>query len=66
MNTDARPATGIFAALHAHNLDAKTGSREPTFGVNSMRSVRNIRLWRTYLPEDCVNTMIKMGWEQTT
>jgi hypothetical protein len=67
MNTDAWPATAIFAALNVRSLDSNTGSRErTTFRINSMRSVGNIRLWRSYLPEDCVNTMIKMGWDQTT
>jgi hypothetical protein len=26
------------------------------------RAAENIRLWRSYLPEDCVETMIRMGW----
>jgi hypothetical protein len=30
------------------------------------RSERNIRLWKSYLPPDCVNTMIRMGWDKTT
>jgi hypothetical protein len=30
------------------------------------RSARIIRLWRSYLPENCVNTMLKMGWDRTT
>ncbi len=66
MNTDAWPATAIFAALHVRSLDSDTGSERTTFRVNSMRSLGNIRRWRSYLPEDCVDTMIKMGWDQTT
>jgi hypothetical protein len=30
------------------------------------RSIRNITLWRAYLPEDCVKAMIKMGWDRST
>lgn len=30
------------------------------------RSERNIRRWMAYLPEDCVKTMIRMGWDVTT
>jgi hypothetical protein len=28
-------------------------------------STETIEKWRAYLPEDCVNTMIKMGWDKT-
>jgi hypothetical protein len=30
------------------------------------RSQRNIREWKTYLPENCVATMIAMGWDVST
>jgi hypothetical protein len=66
MNFDAWPRAAIFSALHMQTLDWPTENSKPTFRVNSMRSLRNIRNWRTYLPEDCVNTMIEMGWDQTT
>ena len=26
----------------------------------------NVRLWKSYLPADCVNTMIAMGWDLST
>ena len=29
-------------------------------------SQRNIREWQSYLPEDCVATMIAMGWDVST
>jgi hypothetical protein len=32
----------------------------------SVRSARNIQYWRSFLPEKCVLTMIKMGWDRTT
>jgi hypothetical protein len=61
------PRAPIFSVPRAHNLESTTESRERTiFRVASMRSAANIRIWRSYLPEDCVNTMIKMGWDQTT
>jgi hypothetical protein len=31
-----------------------------------VRSANNIIQWRSYLPEDCVKTMIQMGWDSTT
>lgn len=30
------------------------------------RSESNILRWMSYLPEDCVRTMIRMGWDVTT
>jgi hypothetical protein len=32
----------------------------------STRSANNIRQWRSYLPEDCITTMIQMGWDLST
>jgi hypothetical protein len=31
--------------------------------ADAARSAENIRLWRSYLPKDCVDMMIKMGWD---
>jgi hypothetical protein len=45
--------TGAPKAVLAHELYAA-------------RSKRNILYWRSFLPEDCVLTMIKMGWDRTT
>ena len=30
------------------------------------RSEANILQWKSYLPEDCIRTMIEMGWDVTT
>jgi hypothetical protein len=30
------------------------------------RSEKNILQWMEYLPEDCIRTMIQMGWDVTT
>ena len=30
------------------------------------RSERNILQWMSYLPEDCIKTMIAMGWDIST
>jgi hypothetical protein len=30
------------------------------------RSERNVLQWMEYLPEDCIRTMIQMGWDVTT
>lgn len=33
--------------------------------IDSARAAENIVEWRTYLPEDCVNAMVKAGWHGT-
>ena len=30
------------------------------------RSRDNIATWNAYLPEDCVKTMVNMGWDRNT
>jgi hypothetical protein len=31
-----------------------------------VRSENNILQWMSYLPEDCIKTMIEMGWDVST
>jgi hypothetical protein len=33
---------------------------------DAARSEENILQWMSYLPEDCIRTMIEMGWDVTT
>jgi hypothetical protein len=33
---------------------------------DAARSEENILKWMAYLPEDCIRTMIDMGWDVTT
>jgi hypothetical protein len=33
---------------------------------DAARSEENILKWMQYLPEDCIRTMIEMGWDVTT
>jgi hypothetical protein len=33
---------------------------------DAARSQQNIAEWSSYLPADCVNTMISMGWDVST
>jgi hypothetical protein len=39
---------------------------DETLTAAEARSEENIRLWTSYLPPDCVKTMIAMGWDYTT
>jgi hypothetical protein len=66
MNFDTAPRVPIFAVPHVYLSENTKVFAKRTIGVNSMRSAGNIRLWKLYLPEDCINTMIEMGWDRTT
>jgi hypothetical protein len=35
-------------------------------GDEPARSETNILQWMSYLPEDCIKTMIEMGWDTST
>jgi hypothetical protein len=34
--------------------------------ADAARSEENILQWMSYLPEDCIRSMIAMGWDVTT
>jgi hypothetical protein len=38
----------------------------PLRAADAKRSVKNILQWNSYLPSDCVRTMVRMGWDYTT
>ena len=38
----------------------------PLRAADARRSVKNILHWNTYLPPNCVRTMVRMGWDYTT
>jgi hypothetical protein len=53
---DAAEAVGAAeSAVAADPMPAALGDPAHTIAV-----------WRSYLPEDCVATMIKMGWHRST
>jgi hypothetical protein len=44
----------------------KASIRVPLRAADARRSVNNILQWNTYLPANCVRTMVRMGWDYTT
>ena len=38
----------------------------PLRAADKKRSVENILQWNSYLPPDCVRTMVRMGWDYPT
>jgi hypothetical protein len=65
MNFDASPRVPIFAVPHLYLSGNASEVAKRALRVDSARSTANIRLWSSYLPEDCVNAMITMGWDRT-
>jgi hypothetical protein len=38
----------------------------PLTDAERTHSVSNVRQWRSYLPAECVNSMVAMGWDLST
>jgi hypothetical protein len=66
MNFDTSPRVPIFAVPHVYLSDYAVDSAQRTGRIDRVRAAGNIGVWNSYLPYDCVNTMIKMGWDRTT
>jgi hypothetical protein len=43
-----------------------TSSMDVQNDTDIARSEKNVLQWMAYLPEDCIRTMIQMGWDVTT
>jgi hypothetical protein len=55
-----------FAELPGEPSEAAAPIEARTNENNAARSEENILQWMSYLPEDCIRTMIEMGWDVTT
>ena len=51
---------------HRDRSQQKSLSHVPLRAADAKRSVENILRWNSYLPADCVRTMVRMGWDYTT
>jgi hypothetical protein len=63
MKFDASPRVPIFAVPHEYLSDNAIEIAKRTLREGSVRSV--VRPWQSYLPEDCLSTMVKMRWDRT-
>ena len=64
MDTYTQPPQRVFVDL-LEGLSA-TSSMDAQSDADVARSEKNLLQWMAYLPEDCVRTMIQMGWDVTT
>lgn len=60
------------ASLRIGAMDTNVAGQELSlhgrelFCVNKARSAANISNWSSYLPPDCVRSMVRMGWDVST
>jgi hypothetical protein len=65
MDTNSQMQQPFSADVPTHSLeDASPFSAQAD--ANVARSENNILQWMSYLPQDCIRTMIDMGWDVTT
>ena len=55
-----------FVELFGEPSDAAAPVEASAKDAEVARSEENILQWMSYLPEDCIRTMIDMGWDVTT
>jgi hypothetical protein len=55
-----------FVELPWEPSDAAVSIEVPANEADTARSDRNMVQWMSYLPEDCIRSMIAMGWDVTT
>ncbi len=64
MDTCTQIPQRVFIDL-LEDLTASSSMDGPT-DADVARSERNILNWMAFLPEDCIKTMIRMGWDVST
>ncbi|MEA3198362.1 MAG: hypothetical protein QOF32_2414 [Gammaproteobacteria bacterium] len=66
MDTEAPVPQRVPVELLGEPSNAAMPNGMPVNGADAARSKKNILQWTAYLPEDCIKTMIEMGWDVTT
>jgi hypothetical protein len=55
-----------FAEFQGKPSDVAAPVKARANNDDAARSEENILQWMAYLPEDCIRTMIDMGWDVST
>ena len=66
MDTYTQVLQRVFVEFPEEISDSASSTDVETNGVDVARSENNVLQWMAYLPEDCIRTMIQMGWDMTT
>jgi hypothetical protein len=66
METDTQVQPQGFMELTGELWDAPVPAGVPVGNDEVVRSEENILRWMAYLPQECIEAMIRMGWDLTT
>jgi hypothetical protein len=66
MQTDTEGPQRVFVELPNEISDAATPIQAAISDADIARSEENILQWMQYLPNDCIQCMIRMGWDVST
>lgn len=63
MNFDTSPRVPLFAVPHVYLSDKAIEIAKRAARQGCVHSV--VQPWQSYLPEDCLNGMVKLRWDRT-
>ena len=67
METDPEECHRLLSELSAESMSGESSNDDAWMPDAAERHAgNNILEWLSYLPADCVNTMIEMGWDVST
>lgn len=66
MKQDTEAVAPVMVPQNRRPPYDKASIHVPLRAADAKRSVNNILQWNTYLPANCVRTMVRMGWDYTT
>jgi hypothetical protein len=66
MEADSQVQQRVSAEVSTEPPEASAPVEVQVSNADAARSEDNVLQWMAYLPEDCVRTMIDMGWDLTT
>ena len=66
METYSKVPQRVFTELFGEPSDVAAPVEAWVNDTDVAHSEENILQWMSYLPEDCIRTMIAMGWDITT
>jgi hypothetical protein len=59
-------AQQVFIEMRSQSLGIASRADGRESAADIAHSENNILQWMSYLPEDCIRTMVLMGWDITT
>ena len=66
MQTDKRVQQRVSVESHTEPSNAASSAKAAADAADAARSAANILEWKSYLPAECVESMIAMGWDIST